>query len=183
MWCCSGPSRVCPLPFWPLPDTELLTCVLSSLFLCLCAFCSQELLLCYSLAGNTEGHSIGNFDPPVSSLGAAVFAATFSTLHSPEWLLGSWECRSHSLPLHLHAASTITMLHSGSQCTAQPSTATYSSIHTHMQYTHMLLLNLMSARHTCNYTAWLIQQNCDTRGYMRQPACEAELYARSTRTL
>ena len=28
-----GVARVCPLPFWPLPDTELLTCVLSSLFL------------------------------------------------------------------------------------------------------------------------------------------------------
>ena len=36
MWRCSGPSRECPLPFWPLPDTELLPYVLTSLFLCLC---------------------------------------------------------------------------------------------------------------------------------------------------
>ena len=36
MWCCSGPSQVFPLPFLPPPDTELLPCVLSSLFLCVC---------------------------------------------------------------------------------------------------------------------------------------------------
>ena len=51
MWCCSGSSRVCPSPFGPLPDTELLPYVLSSLFLCSCPFCSQELLLSCSLAG------------------------------------------------------------------------------------------------------------------------------------
>ena len=53
MWCCSGPSLVCPLPFWPLPDTELLPYVLSRLFLYLCTFCSQELLLRYNRQGRT----------------------------------------------------------------------------------------------------------------------------------
>ena len=39
-------------------DTELLPHVLSSLFLCLYPFCSQELMLCYSLAGcNTQRHA------------------------------------------------------------------------------------------------------------------------------
>ena len=51
MWCCSGRCRVCPLSFWPLPDTELLPYVFSSLFLCLYHFCSQELCLCCSLVG------------------------------------------------------------------------------------------------------------------------------------
>ena len=55
MCCCSGPSRICPLPFWPLPDTELLPDVLSSLFLCLCPFFSQERRLCCSIVGcNTQ---------------------------------------------------------------------------------------------------------------------------------
>ena len=33
MWCCCGPSRVCPLPLWPLSDTELLPCALSRLII------------------------------------------------------------------------------------------------------------------------------------------------------
>ena len=52
-----------PLTFLePLPDTELLPYVLSSLFLWLCPFCSQELLLCYSLAGcNAKKGNINGF--------------------------------------------------------------------------------------------------------------------------
>ena len=39
---------------YELPDTGLLAYVLSSLFLCLCPFLSQELLLCCSFAGNAK---------------------------------------------------------------------------------------------------------------------------------
>ena len=46
-----SPSRVCPLPFQTLPDTELLPYVLFRLFLCICPFYSQELLLSCSFAG------------------------------------------------------------------------------------------------------------------------------------
>ena len=56
MWCCPGPSGVCPLIFWPLPDTEPLPHVLSSLSLCLCPFCSQE--LCHSLPDCREKRGI-----------------------------------------------------------------------------------------------------------------------------
>ena len=48
--CEGGACGVAPVPlesdpylFWPLPDTELLPCVLSSLIHCLCTFCLQEL--------------------------------------------------------------------------------------------------------------------------------------------
>ena len=52
-------SLECTLPFWPLPDTGLLPYVLPGLFLCVCPFCYQQLLLCYSSAGcNTQGHEI-----------------------------------------------------------------------------------------------------------------------------
>ena len=62
MWCCSCPSRVCPLPFTPLPGTEFLPHVLSSLFLgsAYAPSGSRELLLCCSSAGcHTRSHENG----------------------------------------------------------------------------------------------------------------------------
>lgn len=51
IWCCLGPSRVCPLPFWPLPHTELRSCVLSRLIHCLCTFLTSGALALLELFG------------------------------------------------------------------------------------------------------------------------------------
>ena len=59
MWCCSGPSRVCPLPFCHFQVSSFFH-VFCPAFFSVYPFRSQELLLCYSLAGNTKGMKDSN---------------------------------------------------------------------------------------------------------------------------